>query len=150
MFTDSKCSLAAKNLCIKPMVTCVESLMYFFWSAWLQSINQLINQSVNQPINQSVNQPINIKFTPIFPKRCIRFFPFLNNILYVLNPLPTILRVASHSKTTTNNNTDTFMVQMSEVHQLGIYFNFRQMFWFVQYCIQVFMRLQWLLDLFQN
>ena len=39
MFADSKCSLAAKNLCIKPMVTWVESLMYFFWSGCNQSIN---------------------------------------------------------------------------------------------------------------
>ena len=39
MFADSKCSLAAKNLCIKPVVTCVESLIYFFWSGCNQSIN---------------------------------------------------------------------------------------------------------------
>ena len=58
MFADSKCSLAAKNLCIKPMVTCVESLMYFFWSGCNQSINQSINQSVSQSINQSINQSI--------------------------------------------------------------------------------------------
>ena len=63
MFADSKCSLAAKNLCIKPMVTWVESLMYFFWSGCNQSINQWssqsINQSISQTISQSTNQPIN-------------------------------------------------------------------------------------------
>ena len=67
MLADSKCSLAAKNLCIKPMVTCVESLMYFFWSgcnqnnnkSTNQSINEWISQSVSQPNNQSINQSIN-------------------------------------------------------------------------------------------
>ena len=63
MLADSKCSLAAKNLCIKPMVTCVESLMYFFWSGCNQiinqSINQLVSQSISQSVNQSVNQSIN-------------------------------------------------------------------------------------------
>ena len=58
MFADSKCSLAAKNLCIKPMVTCVESLMYFFWSGCNQSINQWISQSISQSTNQSINQSI--------------------------------------------------------------------------------------------
>ena len=60
MFADSKCSLAAKNLCIKPMVTWVESLIYFFWSGCNQNaINQLINQSINQSISQSVSQSTN-------------------------------------------------------------------------------------------
>ena len=59
MLADSKCSLAAKNLCIKPMVTCVESLMYFFWSGCNQIISQPINQSINQSISQSVSQSTN-------------------------------------------------------------------------------------------
>ena len=59
MFADSKCSLAAKNLCIKPMVTWVESLMYFFWSGCNQSTNQSINQSINQSTSQSVSQSTN-------------------------------------------------------------------------------------------
>ena len=64
MFADSKCSLAAKNLCIKPMVTWVESLMYFFWSGCNQTINQSISQSINQSINQSISQSINQSINP--------------------------------------------------------------------------------------
>ena len=43
MFADSKCNLAAKNLCIKPMVTWAECI-----SSEVAAINQSINQSISQ------------------------------------------------------------------------------------------------------
>ena len=45
MFSDSKCSLLAKNLCISPIVTCVDNLMNFFSSGY-QEKEQNVHTSI--------------------------------------------------------------------------------------------------------